>query len=194
MTSPRPWRAAAGLAVIPAACLLLVASAQAATWKLDPARSTLGFTAEQTGAAFHGRFSSYSAAIDFDPAHPEKAHILVIVDLASAATGDRQRDTALPGSDWFDTARFPKARFEATSVRRKGPNAYEAVGALVLRGVSRPVVLPFTLDISGAAAHAKGHLDLARTAFGVGQGAWASGQWVGLNVGVDIDVTATRAG
>jgi polyisoprenoid-binding protein YceI len=177
-----------------AASFALAMSARAATWKLDPARSTLGFSAEQTGAKFRGRFSSYSAAIDFDPAHPEKAHIVVVIDPASAATGDRQRDTALPEDDWFAVRKFPKARFEATSVRRKGPNAYEALGALTLRGVTRQVTLPFTLEITGASARARGHLDLTRTAFGVGQGSWASGQWVGLTVGVDVDVTATRVG
>ncbi|MFK3889550.1 MULTISPECIES: hypothetical protein [Sphingomonadaceae] len=35
-------------------------------------------------------------------------------------------------------------------------------------------------------------LQLLRNAFGVGQGAWSSGQWVALEVGVDIDIVATR--
>ena len=37
------------------------------------------------------------------------------------------------------------------------------------------------------------HAALVRGAFGVGQGPWASGQWVGLDVGVDVDIVATRA-
>jgi polyisoprenoid-binding protein YceI len=182
----------AGIFAAVSAFAALAGAAQAATWKIDPARSHLGFAGVQAGAPFKGRFGRFGAAIAFDPDRPSPAQVLVTVDLASAATGDTQRDEALPGKDWFDIAQFPQAKFEATSVRRKGPNTFEAVGVLTLRGVSRPLTLPFTLDANGQTAHARGHVDLTRTAFGVGQGTWASGQWVGLAVGVDFDIVAIR--
>jgi polyisoprenoid-binding protein YceI len=166
--------------------------AAAFSWKLDGAKSQLGFSGTQTGVAFKGRFSRFSAQIDFDPDHPETSHIVVVIDLASAVTGDPQRDGALPGADWFDIAKYPQAKFVSSAVRKTGVNAYTATGTLSLRGITKPVVLPFTLAITGNNAHAKGHLDLVRTLFGVGQGTWSNGQWVGLNVGVDIDVVATR--
>jgi len=82
--------------------------------------------------------------------------------------------------------------FDAQSFRAQGGNAYDAAGTLTIRGISKSVILPFTLDINGATAHAKGHLDIVRSSFGVGQGAWATGQWVALDVGVDLDITAQR--
>lgn len=166
--------------------------AAAALWKLDAAKSQLGFSGTQTGAAFKGHFTRFSTQIDFDPDHPEISHIVVVIDLTSAVTGDAQRDGALPGEDWFDIAKFPQAKFVTTAVRKMGVNAYAATGTLTLRGVTKPIVLPFTLVITGTTAHAKGHLSLVRTLFGVGQGTWSSGQWVGLDVGVDIDIVATR--
>jgi polyisoprenoid-binding protein YceI len=166
--------------------------AAAFPWKLDAAKSQLGFSGTQTGAAFKGRFTRFSAQIDFDPDHPETSHIAVVIDPASAVTGDTQRDGALPGKDWFDIAQFPQAKFVSTAIRRTTANAYAATGTLTLRGVAKPIVLPFTLAITGTTAHAKGHLSLVRTLFGVGQGTWSSGQWVGLDVGVDIDIVATR--
>lgn len=167
--------------------------ANAADWKVDPSKSTLGFSDIQTGAAFQGKFSNYSAAIIFDPDHLETSHISVAVDLASADTGDTQRDTALPTKDWFDTAEFPQAKFDTDAIRWTGVGSYEASGKLTLRGVTRPFVLPFTLDLDGAAAHAKGHVNLLRNDFGVGQGPWSSGQWVALEVRVDVDIVATRS-
>jgi hypothetical protein len=53
--------------------------------------------------------------------------------------------------------------------------------------------MPFTLQITGTTAHAKGHLSLVRTLFGIGQGPWSSGQWVALDVEVDVDIVATPA-
>ena len=54
------------------------------------------------------------------------------------------------------------------------------------------MVLPFTLTIAGDQAHAVGHAKLVRTDFGVGQGTWASGDYVALDVSVDLDIVATR--
>ncbi|MXV44361.1 polyisoprenoid-binding protein [Saccharibacter sp. 17.LH.SD] len=164
----------------------------ASDWTVDPAHSKIGFSGVQTGNPFSGHFGKFDGTISFDPAHPEAGHAKINIDIASAATGDAQRDGAMPGSDWFNASKFPQATFEAKSFKAKGGNAYEAVGTLTIKGVSQAETLPFTLDITNNTAHAKGHLDLVRSAFGVGQGPWATGQWVALQVGVDIDIVADK--
>ncbi|MCJ2125319.1 YceI family protein [Methylobacterium sp. J-077] len=165
--------------------------AAAAEWAVDPARSAIRFSGVQVGTPFSGRFERFEATVDFDPAKPEAGHATVLVDLGSARTGDAQRDTALPQKDWFDVASANQARFEATRLVDKGQGDYEAVGDLTIRGTKHPLTLPFHLSLDGPQAHATGHVGLVRTDFGIGQGAWASGQWVALDVGVDIDLVAT---
>ena len=166
-------------------------AAFAANWTVDPAKSKLGFSGSQTGQPFSGAFKRWTGTIDFDPAKPEAAHVLISVDMASATTGDPQKDEALPGSDWFDAGTFPKATFEATGFKPLGGDKFEADGTLTLRDAKKPVVLPFTLTITGDMAHAVGHADLLRGNFGVGQGAWASADYVAFEVGVDVDLVAT---
>lgn len=173
------------------ACALLATPAAAADWILAP-DSSLKFAGIQTGAPFSGRFERFSAQISLDPDKLDQAKIAVEVDIASAATGDKQRDEAMPGKDWFDVAQFPKARFVSTAVR-KTDKGFEAEGELSLRGVSKPVKIPFSLTIAGDAAEARGHVDLRRDLFGVGQGEWATGDWVALEVAVDFDLKARRA-
>ena len=174
--------------------LILLASApvRAESWVVAPANSKLGFSGSQSGAPFQGRFKTFTASIEFDPAKPEAGHAAVDVEMASASSGDIQRDESLPQSDWFDVAKFPKARFEATQFGATGGDAYAAVGKLTIRGVSVACVLPFTLVITGNTAHAKGHVQLTRTAFGVGQGAWSAGDMVALEVVVDVDLIANK--
>ena len=174
--------------------LLAAPPALAADWTVDPAQSHLGFSGVQNGAPFQGSFGKWSAQISFDPAHPDTGHAKVTIDLASAKTGDTQRDSALPQAEWFDVKAFPQASFEATGFVAKGGDAYEAPGKLTIRGIGKDVVLPFTLAVTGDKAAAKGHLSLVRTGFGVGQGVWATGEWVGLEVGVDVDLVATKSG
>jgi polyisoprenoid-binding protein YceI/cytochrome b561 len=175
-----------------AACLAAT-GASAATWTVDPAKSRLGFSGTQTEQPFSGQFKTFAATIDFDPAKPEAGHALVTIDMGSATTGDPQKDEALPGADWFDTKAFPQAKFEATGFKAKGGDAYEADGTLTIRGISKPVALPFTLTTSGDTAHAVGKVQLVRAAFGVGQGAWSTPEYVAFEVNVDIDLTATKA-
>lgn len=174
------------------ACLLWSGAAHAAEWTIDPAKSRLGFVGKQGGSPFEGRFTRWSGKIDFDPANPAAGKAVIDIDMASAATGDRQKDDSLPQGEWFDVKGFPQARFEAASFRAKGGNSFEAVGALSIRGIRKEVVLPFTLDINGPTAQAKGRLEMIRTDYGIGQGPWKSGETVALEVAVVVDLTASR--
>jgi polyisoprenoid-binding protein YceI len=175
------------------ACLLVASPTCAADWKIIPAKSRLGFEGTMAGVAFEGRFLRWEGRISFDPAQSDRGGAVVTIDMSSAETGDRQKDAALPQSDWFDAKTFPKATFEAQSFRGNSGNAYEAIGTLTIRDVKKPVVMPTTIEVTGTTLHATGHLDLVRSDYGVGQGAWTSDQWVALNVGVTFEVTCELA-
>ncbi len=170
----------------------IVDSAHAASWTIDKAKSTLGFTASQSGTPFAGRFKTWDATIEFDPANPGAAHIVATIDVASATTGDAQKDEAMPQEDWFAADKFATATFDATGFTAKGGDAYETTGKLTLRGMAKDVTLPFTLTVAGDQAHATGKAKLVRTDFGVGQGSWSSGDMVALDVSVDVDLVATK--
>ncbi len=175
------------------ACLLLPGVALSAEWVADPASSKLEFTGSQSGQKFRGRFEKFAGRISFDPARPEAGSADVTIELASATTGDRERDGAIPAPEWFDVKKFPQATFHAASFTAKGGDAYEATGKLTIRGVGADVVLPFTLQIDGDTAHAAGHVDLLRTTFGIGQGPWASDQIVAFQVVVEVALVARKA-
>ena len=168
------------------------AASPSGAWTVDYAKSTLGFSATETGTAFDGRFEKYDAKINFNPADLSSAFIDVTVDMTSAKTGDKQRDIALPEDDWFAAKKFPSTHFTSTKIEKTGVGEYIAHGLLTIREASKPVNLPFSLRIDGDTAHAIGSTSLARTDYGVGQGDFADDQWVGLNVKVTVDIVATR--
>jgi len=82
--------------------------------------------------------------------------------------------------------------FTSTEIRHKGGNAYEMDGKLKLRGVEKAVTVPFTLDINGTAASAKGEVDLIRTDFGVGQGQFEKTDQVAGSVKVVFEFNAKK--
>jgi polyisoprenoid-binding protein YceI len=175
-----------GLAAAPA-------MAAPAVWTVDPATSKLAFQGAVNGAPFAGVFRRWNAQIAFDPKALAASHVAVSVDVASAASGDADRDQSMPATDWFWVAKFARASFVSHAFRDLGGGRYVAVGDLTLRGVTRPISLPFTLSIAGDKAVMKGATVIDRTAFGVGQGQWKTGDVVATKVTVNVAVTAHRA-
>ncbi|WP_312160186.1 YceI family protein [Phenylobacterium sp.] len=167
------------------------AAAEPSAWTVSPG-STLGFATSWSGTAIEGRFDRWRADIRFSPEALDKSKVSVSIDLASAVTGDGQRDESIKGSDWFDVASHARATFTATRFEKTGEDRYVAHGTLTLRGVSKPQRLPFTLKIEGDKARVSGVTSLDRTAFGVGQGEWKSTDQIPAEVKVSVDLTATR--
>jgi cytochrome b561/polyisoprenoid-binding protein YceI len=160
-------------------------------WKVA-AGSTLGFATSWGGDAVQGRFDRWTADILFSPEALDRSKVSVSIDMGSAKTGDEQRDASLPAGDWFDSANHPKATFTATRFEKKGPDRFIAHGTLDLRGVKKPVDLPFTLKISGKSAKVSGTAALDRTEFGVGQGEFKATDQIPAKVTVSVNLQATR--
>lgn len=154
--------------------------------------STLGFSATWSENAIEGRFKTWTADILFSPEALDRSKLTVAIDTASVDTGDAQRDQSLPSGDFFDTAEHPKATFTAAKFRKTGEGKFVADGILDLRGVKKPLSLPFSLKIDGDTATARGVTTLDRTTFGVGQGEWASTDEIAAKVKVSFSLTAKK--
>lgn len=166
-----------------------VASAE---WVVRPAASSLGFRTSWSQGPVDGRFGKWSAAIIFDPAALDASSVKVSIDMASATTNNADVQAELPGTDWFSVATHPTATFNATRFRHVSGDRYSAAGTLSLRGVSRPMTVPFTLKISGDVATMTGSATIDRTLFGVGQGEWAGTGDLPAAVAVTIAIKADR--
>ncbi len=184
-------------AVFTAASLGLASPASSAggpaSWTVDKASSKLGFKSSFGGDAFEGAFRRWDAQIAFDPKALAASKVVVTVDMASASTGDESRDEALPTDDWFAAKSFPRATFTSKGFKDLGGGHYQAMGDLAIRGVAKPIVLPFTLQITGAQAKMTGQVSINRTVFGVGQGQFKSAETVPLDVVVNVSLQAHRA-
>ncbi|WP_066684091.1 cytochrome b/b6 domain-containing protein [Caulobacter sp. CCH9-E1] len=154
--------------------------------------AALTFSATWSGTPIEGRFNRWTADILFSPEALDRSKLTVSIDMGSAVTGDDQRDQSLPSGDFFDTAEHPKAIFTAAKFRKTGEGQYVADGTLDLRGVKKPLSLPFSLKIVGDTATARGVTTLDRTTFGVGQGEWASTDQIAAKVKVSFSLTAKR--
>jgi cytochrome b561/polyisoprenoid-binding protein YceI len=159
-----------------------------ARWVVQPG-GTLGFETQWSGSALNGHFRSWDADISFGRNALDQSRVTVRIQTGSITTGQGQPDDALPGDDWFAVRSFPTATFNASKFRRAG-NGFEATGTLMIKGQTRPITLPFTLDITGDTARMRGSVTIDRIAYGIG---WPTVDDVPAEVTVKIDLTAKRA-
>ncbi len=174
--------------------LALVAMLAAPAFAVDysvGANSTLGFRADFQGEKFDGRFQRFDATIRYDADDLANSKFDVGIDLASAVTGDSDRDESLPGKDFFHVAKFPKAHYTTTGFRRNGDTVI-ADGTLDLKGTSKPVSLVVKFAASGDTATLEVTTTLKRLDFDVGSGDYADTSTIGNDVAVTgrLELTA----
>ncbi|MBA3812224.1 MAG: YceI family protein [Caulobacteraceae bacterium] len=177
-------------------CVALLATAVRAApapgWAVDKVASSVRFSSSLNGAAFSGAFRRWDADIRFDPANLAGSSVTASFETASAATGDADRDQALPTAVFLSAAQFPRATFAAHAFKALGAGRYQAIGTLTLRGATKPLTLPFTLAITGPQARMNATVALNRLAFGVGQNEWKATGNLPAVVTVTIALTARR--
>lgn len=149
----------------------------------------LGFVAHWNGTAVNGSFVRWTSDISYSSDDLPNSAISVTIDLASAVTGDAQRDETLQGADYFDVSVHPQAVFRAKGFRPRGGDRYEARGTLDLHGRRQPVTLRFTLHQDGDTARAQGEANIDRNSFGIGS---AADDTIAANVAVRFVIVAKR--
>ena len=113
--------------------------------------------------------------MDFRPKDLASSKAELEIELASIELGERGGGGGRSaGPLWFDTAKFPVARFASTGMRDLGGERYEIAGTLSMKGVAKQVVVPVALGRDAAGNRvADGRFALKRLEFKVGEGLWA---------------------
>lgn len=171
--------------------MMATAPAFAADYVQAPG-SNLVFASKYDGEVFTGKFSGFTTTLSFDPAKLATSKLDVLIPLASAKTGNDDRDSTLSGSDFFNVGKFAQARYTATKFRSLGGNQYAADGQLTLRGVSKPVTLTFTWT-PGTQPVLNGKATVKRLDFGVGGGDWTDTKSIPNEVAVSTRVVFSPA-
>lgn len=176
---PRPTTRRRLLALTLAALALPhAARADMLRYRIDQARSRVGFAYLLAGKAQSGEMPVANAAILIDIADLARSRVDVTLDAAGARTDLILAAGALKGRSMLDTRTHPDVRFVSTEVRLapsgRISDGAQIEGELTLRGVTQPVALAANLtraagttpdNLSELTIRLTGHL--SRAAFGV---------------------------
>jgi polyisoprenoid-binding protein YceI len=174
-------------------------------YSLDKAHASLIFRIDHLSFShFTGRFESWDASLQLDPAHPETASVTATIDPRSLAS-DNPPAGFLPmlrGTEWLDAPQFPQLTFRSTRIERTGPNTARVSGDLSFRGVTRPVTLQATFNGGYAGniydRHARlgfsAHGAIKRSDFGMTIGLPPPGSNMGVGDDVELIIEAEFSG
>lgn len=160
-------------------------------WLVDQDKSRVTFTFDFGKEPVTVEIGSWRANIAFDPENLADSSVAVIFDMSSVAPSKSQVSPArLQGEEGFAIDTFGDAEFETTTIEAKGEDRYQANGTLTIKGTSRPVSLPFTLEVAEGVGRAKGTLKVDPVDYDVGVGKNSAESWLGREVTISVDVTA----
>lgn len=152
----------------------VVLSGSSAAAKLAASeQAEIKFVATQEEVPVEGKFTQFSADVDFDLAKPALGKVNVVIDVASVDTGSSDADGLLKSSGFLDAAHFPRATFTSTSIKATDAGKFLASGQFTLKGRSLALVIPFVARPDGAGTWFEGDVPLSRLAYKVGEGEWA---------------------
>jgi polyisoprenoid-binding protein YceI len=110
------------------------------TWTVDPAHSSLEFSAKHLGiATVRGVFNEFEGSLEVG--EDGRAQARGTVEVVSIDTNEDQRDNHLRSEDFFHAEVHPQLSFESTEIRPLDENSFLIHGDLTMRGVTRPIVL-----------------------------------------------------
>jgi polyisoprenoid-binding protein YceI len=117
------------------------------TWNIDPAHSRIGFVARHAMVTkVRGAFNEFTGSAVIDPANLLKSSAQVKIKAASIDTRNEQRDAHLRSNDFLAMDKYPEITFTSTGVEVTGSNTFDLTGDLTVRGVTKPITIPFSFE------------------------------------------------
>ena len=152
------------LSVLVGLLMPVLVSAQT-LWK--PYSYEISFKIKNAGATVIGRFTGLKANLAFDPANLAKSSLDASVEVATIKTGIDKRERDLIEENYFNAAKYKLIEMKSTRLYKKG-DLYAGMFNVTIKGVTKPVEVPFEMTRNGSDAVFKGSFPLNRRDYGVG--------------------------
>ena len=111
----------------------------AGSWTIDPAHTTVGFTARHLMSKVRGTFNEFTGDLT-TTTDPAESTINVTIKASSITTGNEQRDGHLRSADFFDPETGGDLSFVSTGIVASD-DGFTIHGDLTINGVTKPVEL-----------------------------------------------------
>lgn len=135
------------LAFVGALVLPLALFAEARTYSIDRAHSSVKFEIRHLISRVDGRFTEFDGKVVYDPAAPASSSVEMTVQAASIDTDNPKRDDHLRSPDFFEVEKYPTLSFKSVSVLPATAEKLNVTGDLTIHGVTKRVTIP--VEVTG---------------------------------------------
>lgn len=148
---------------------------------LEEGSGKISFRIKNAGFWVDGSLADLKVEGVFDPDKPSNSNLGATVSVATMETGIRKRDEHLMREDYFDQANHPNISLASTSIQKKGEQ-FIFKGSLTIKGTTKSIEFPFTVQPKGNGMALKGSFSLDRIDYGVGSKSWILGRRVEIEL------------
>lgn len=157
--------------------LLAFAFTTAATseFEVDTQKSTIGWIGRKVTGSHNGAIALSSGKLDWDGTTLKGGSFdidmnsITCADITDAGTNQKLVGH-LKADDFFGTEKYPKASFVITKVSPKATNQYLVDGKLTIKGITKAVQFPATVQATGNQLKATAKILVDRTQYEIKYG------------------------
>jgi polyisoprenoid-binding protein YceI len=170
------------------------------TFDLDPAHTTVGFTARHMMVSkVRGQFADFTGSITIAE-DPMASSAEATIRTASIDTRHPDRDAHLTSPDFLDVEKYPEMLFRTVRVTARRGTTFTVLGELTIKDVTREVELTLELEGVGTSPYGKQVLgfslsgEIDRDEFGITYNMVleTGGVMISKNIKIDITGEAVR--
>lgn len=151
-----------------------------------PDSSSIIFVFKQMNVPVEGLFQRFTSQLLFEPSRPERGKAQIEIDMNSIDVGNKDGNAEVRGRNWFDTEKYPTAKFVSEMIISTGIERYEVSGKLTMKGQTKELKAPFTMK----QGLLEGGLVIKRLEWGIGAGIWRDTETVADEVRINFRLTA----
>ena len=141
-------------------------SPEGITYALSP-DSTIGFVGSKITGSHDGGFNAFEGSVSIADGTPESSGVEVVIDTTSIWSDTERLTGHLKSADFFDVENHPKATFESTAIAANDDGTYTLTGNLDLRGITKQISFPATVQVDDQGFSATAEFSLNRMDFDI---------------------------
>ena len=172
-----------------AASIIILMMPGAGNWKVDTANAKVNFTVHGPFGTVHGSFTGLDAKINFNEKDLSGSSIVASIDAKTVSTGVSLRNSDLKNKEeWLNTDKYPRISFKSRKIE-KTDHGFKVTGDLTIKGITKPVDIPFTFTNKESSGNFSGQFTINRSDYNIGKPGGSVGSVITIILTVPVKNT-----
>jgi polyisoprenoid-binding protein YceI len=164
----------------------IVVASLTANWNIDATKAKVALSVKGPFGTVHGGFTGLQATIKFNEKELSASSFSASIDAKTVSTGVSLRNNDLRNKEeWLNTDKYPRITFRSKKIE-KTTDGYKAIGDLTIKGITKPVEIPFSFAGKGATGLFKGQFLVKRSDYNLGKPGGSVGNIITIDLTVPV--------